>query len=454
MSHKTITYALLWIKSNIQREGLEHITDYENEINDALNETPENSTMYWYLLLLYPIIKWQTSHYKTIMKYFRGEEEIKDDTHYLEMNILSKMFYFTPRLHRGTLVFRGSGIRTQSYKDYIDKILSEGVMNTHEYFSATRSFFIAEKFLGKKLENESVMMILNLPKGFPAFIFEGQFEQEVLIPPCIKWSVRKLLTTKFNEEGKVLHILYCTPIMTHTWGYALPQTAADDKWLKTTLALDMGQMACLIGNRMYSAPNSSIFESEKETFKLIKDEPLGMCIWTDNSIIDVKKAIPPPTKNYIEETKTRMFRNGARIGTRPPKNFPFPLKHVEFDDMFAKGKPKSRLYQNILEAMSFHLYDENASVLGIRRDPEYYTYLRDKIKKLYPVLYKTLEKNRELLLQNNIKRPISIHGGAYYQGRKVTSRRRGKVSSGRRKVTSRRRKVTSRRRKVTSRRRM
>ena len=411
--------------------------------------------------MLYPIIKWQTEHYKTIMKYFRGEEEIKDDTHYLEMNILSKMFYFTPRLHRGTLMFRGSGIRTKSYKDYIDKILSEGVMDTPEYFSATRSYFVAEKFFGEELEKESVMMILNLPKGFPAFIFEGQFEQEVLIPPCIKWSVKKILTTKFNEEGKLLHILLCTPIMTFTWGYMLPRNEAEDTWLKTSLALDMGQLVSFIGNKMLAYDKPSNFESQDYLFKFLKNDPTAMCLASPSGVIDVNKAIPPPSQEYIKEAQTRVFIHTTRIATRPPEIFPFFQKFVELSEMFVNGKPKFRLYEDILNLMSLHVFNEDVTDEAARRKRRR---MREPPKpqepvwNLYPPLVDILKKNWKLFQETGTVFPRVVGGGprrrkATSRRRKVTSRRR-KVTSRRRKATSRRRKVTSRRRKVTSRRRM
>lgn len=328
------------IKEPVEAQ-LEEASEMSNLNEEHLGNVTVDSAFKWYLLILYPLIKWQTTHYQKISGFMRGEKLVEKEINFCEMLITSKLMFFAPKLHRRTLLFRGSSLyqeRNPEYGEMIHRAIQAGELTTQAYMSSSRAWKTAMEFCTKNIQEENVMMVFDVPKGFPVFLFEGQFEQEVLLPPCVTWSVERIATVGINKtlsNGKtpIMHILLMKPKEVKSWGYIPPSNFEDELGLKFDVCMDIGKMVYLMAyDRMKSDKSDTIPEqlaTPNDVWLAMSRDSNFMCKRSPVSLINTSKAVPPLTGEFIYELSYRVPFYDSRFLTTFPevKHFNKTLVH-------------------------------------------------------------------------------------------------------------------------------
>lgn len=381
------------------------LPDFKERVVNIMNDVDANENQIWYLIIVYVICRYQTTDYKTIMSLLRGKENFKDnELWYYHSQIMSKLMYFTPRSHRDMFVFRGTSVWNQEYADVINKAISIGVMETREYLSSSRSIYKAETFYTNpnprtgKYSKHNVLFIYELPKGFPIMLFESQFEEEILLPPCVKWHVTYLGTHQQEYEeyeenhrrpkGYKLTILHCKPLDIKTFGYVIPTNDYDELMLKLKLSVDIAKFAL----NLIAPKTSGISKEHEGMYREYQTNPMYGCYSAppNISLIKPEKSIPPPSNEW--RNLDVEFQYNGPLTVRPPEHNSYydmlwEPSTLEYTDIRTGNKHITKEYEDVLLKL---LENEIANgrpphVLAIRFGFNGAQFFYDFLKKHYPM---------------------------------------------------------------------
>lgn len=378
------------------------LPDFKERVEKLRSDPDTEAKHIWYFVIVYVICRYQTTDYKIIMSLLRGKQSFKDnEVWYYHSQILSKLMYFSPRSHRDMFVFRGVSVWNQEYADIINTAIRTGFMETREYLSSSRNIYEAETFYTKpnprtgKLAKNNVLFIYELPKGFPMMLFESQFEEEVLLPPCVRWQITYLGThVRTYEDHEEYHeiaptykltVLHCKPHEIRTLGFQMPTNNNEELMLKLKLAVNIGQYAISL-----ISPNS--LQKPTYDFAQFQTSPMYGCysVPSGTSMIRPDKSIPPPSDEW-KNLKIEYTYSGP-LSVRPPDHESFydqlwsPL-NLEYTDISTGHRYIAREYEELLllllnteiaSGTQTNLLEFRFSVLGAQ-------FFYDFLKKHYPM---------------------------------------------------------------------